>query len=88
MAEHQGAPRAGQAAPQPAPAKAAALNAKAEAAAAQPLPDSAESDAGDAPDGVKGIMRTGPAKENGTIANEERTVTSHVVSTCIVLPSL
>ena len=85
--EHEGAPQAGQAAPEPVPDKVAALNAKAEAAAALPLPDSDESDDGDALDGVKGIMRTGPPKENGSIAKEKRTVTSLVTSICMGRPS-
>lgn len=58
---------------QPAPSNAAALNAKAEAAAAQPLPDSDESD-DDALGDVKGIMRTGVPKENGTIASKQSKV--------------
>ena len=73
-----------QSAPQPeqAPAagKAAALNAKAAEAAAQPLPDSEDSD-DDALGDVKGIMRTGPPRENGAIAKKPPQVSSHAFPT-------
>lgn len=64
---------------QPASRNAAALNAKAEAAAAQPLPDSDDSD-DDALGDVKGIMRTGVPKENGTTASKQSKVVSRTMS--------
>lgn len=64
---------------EPAPRNAAALNAKAEAAAAQPLPDSDDSD-DEALGDVKGIMRTGVPKENGTIASKQSKVISQTLS--------
>ena len=64
----------------PAAGKAAALNAKAAEAAAQPLPDSEDSDDDELGD-VKGIMRTGPQKENGAIAKKPPQVTLHASPT-------
>ena len=64
---------------EPAPRNAAALNAKAEAAAAQPLPDSDDSE-DDALGDVKGIMRTGVPKENGTIASKQSKVIPQTMS--------
>ena len=76
--------KAEQSAPQreqaPAAGKAAALNAKAAEAAAQPLPDSEDSD-DDALGDVKGIMRTGPQKENGAIAKKPLQVILHASPT-------
>lgn len=63
----------------PAASEAAALNAKAAEAAAQPLPDSEDSD-DDALGDVKGIMRTGPQKENGAIVNHSPQVSVHAKS--------
>ena len=81
----EAAAQAGKPGPErPVPGNAAALNAKAEAAAAQPLPDSDESDGDDALDGVKGIMRREPPKENGAIAAQKPMVTSHVMATCLL----
>jgi hypothetical protein len=58
-----------QAAQAPPASEAAALNAKAEAAAAQPLPDSDDSE--DEPLGiVRGNLRTGSPQENGNVTGK------------------
>ena len=69
----------------PAASEAAALNAKAAEAAAQPLPDSEDSD-DDALGDVKGIMRTGPQKENGAILKKPQQVSLHTNSLPTALP--